>query len=446
MRLTAGDVACLPFSCALFDRQGGLLSSSPEWRGLSLGALTYEAAIGSLVVVPDGSSADVDQLVVELVGEVVETSRQLAPQDRLAVEMLAAGLALVAGRSVTQGPAGTASEVAAYVREGVRRSVSSVHLDVEIEVEARVAAPAALGLGLVQLARNAAVHAGAEAITLRVTRGPTFRIEWPDDSAGSVITTARRPDQRKRWGMGFARLLADALGGVVTAPVAVAPGLVGSAIGLGSPRFSAPVASAVRGRVERASRAWDEETGLPPGAALDNRLELAVAAAQARPGQIGYSDIFRARATPARVWLGIAPQSSLGRARDVLRGIQHENALLSAPEPHATRIFALASILAAVVTGEHPEPVPPTIWERDFASACAVLGVQPMPVLADDRLRYPDPRVTAYLLASVGGEIVEVGGTGSVGISPGLRLLPAQRGHLLVRVMGDGEGAIPLLV
>ncbi|HEV1996962.1 MAG TPA: hypothetical protein VGR61_02385 [Candidatus Dormibacteraeota bacterium] len=446
MRLTASDVADLPFSCALFDRQGHLVGSTPEWQGRPLGALTYEAAIGSIVVVPDGCSTDVDGLVVDLVGEVVAASHQLPTRDRLTVEMLAAGLALVAGRPLTQGSPGNASELVEYFREGVRRSIPSVRVRVELDVDAAVPAPAAVALGLVQLARNASIHAGATDLTLRVGRGPTFRVEWRDQSDGAVISTSRRPDQRKRWGLGFARLLADALGGVVTAPGAVAPGVVGSAIGLGAPRFSAPVASAIRGRVERASRAWDEETGLPPGSALDPRLEVAVQAAQARPGQIGFSDVYRARSTGARVWLGIAPQSSLGRARDVLRGIQHENSLLSAAEPHATRIFAMASILATVVTGESPESVPPSTWERDFGPACAVLGVERVPSLGDDRLRYPEPRVTAYLLATLGGQILESAEPGAGLSGPALRLVPHRSSHLLARLLGDGDGAIKLTV
>jgi hypothetical protein len=444
MRLTGGDVADLPFSCALFDRQGHLVNATPEWQGSSLGALRYEAGIGSLVVMPDACSPDVDGLVVDLIGELVTAGTLVARSDRLSMEMLAAGLALVAGRSVSLASAGRASDVVDYVREGVRRSVPSVRLSVEIELDAAVAAPAALGLGLVQLVRNAVRHARAEEVTLRVARGPTFRVEWSDASGGSPISTARRPDQRQRWGLGFARLLSDSLGGVVTAPAALAPGIVGSSIGLGSPRLSAPVASAVRGRVERAARAWDEETSLPPGSVLDHRVSLAVKAAEARPGEIGYSDIYRARMTSKRVWLGIAPQSSLGRARDVLRGIQHENVLLTAPEPHATRVFALASILATVVTGADPEPVPPTIWERDFGPACAVMGLEPQPEVGSDRLRYPEPRLTAYLLATLGGEILEVEEAGASSSDPPLRLIPAHRDHPLVRVLGHGAGTIRL--
>jgi hypothetical protein len=449
LRLSARDVADLPLACALFDRTGALVQATPEWLGFSLGALTYEAGMGKLVVAPDGCSPDVDGLVTELIGEVAQAATKLASEDRLVVEMLAASLAVVAGRAPGMG-SGTVEDLLAYVSEGVRRTVSAAHLDVVVECQVEVTAPAALALGLVQLARNAVGHAGVDRLTLRVGRGPTFRVEWDDAGGGGAgITTSRRPDQRPRWGLGYTRLLADALGGVVTAPAAVGPGRVGTSIGLGSPRLSAPLAAAVRGQVERATRAWDEETGLPPGSPLDRRVLAAVAAAVASPGQIGYADILRARALGSRTWLAVAPQSSTGRARDVLRGLQHENALLAAPEPRATRIFGIASALSCALEGELPDPVPASIWERDFPPACAALGLDPVPVIDPNRLRFPEPRVTAYLLAELEGEVAEDAGTGAGGplADPRLRLRPGpqRQGHPLVRLLGGHGGMLTLL-
>ena len=66
MRLSAGDVANLPLACALFDRAGALVQATPEWPGSSLGALTYEAGVGKLVVIPDGCSPDVEGLARQL--------------------------------------------------------------------------------------------------------------------------------------------------------------------------------------------------------------------------------------------------------------------------------------------------------------------------------------------------------------------------------------------
>ncbi|MFN2465264.1 MAG: hypothetical protein ABR598_03250 [Candidatus Dormibacteria bacterium] len=438
MRLSPGDIAHLPLACALFDRQGRMLHAAPEWQGFSLGALTYHAGVGSLVIVPDGCSPDVDALVTELIAEVVAAGSTLRLPDRMAVDMLAAALATVAGRGATSGVAGTVSEVVDYVQEGVRRTAPSVSLAVDSTVEAEVATPAALALALVQLVRNASTHAGVASLRLRIGRGPTFTVEWDDASPGAArVATARRPDQRPRWGLGFARLLADSLGGVLTAPTARGDGVVATSIGLGVPRLSAPLAAAVRGKVERATRAWDEETGLTPGSVLDARVNAAVSAAAATPGQIGYADIIRARVTDGRTWLAVAPQSSLGRARDVLRGMQHENALLAAPEPHATRIYALASTLASAVSGGRIDEVAPSTWRRDIDAACAALQVSP-PRVDPDRLRYPEPRVTAYLLAALAGRVEE---------SPsGLALIPsaARADHPLVRLLAGPDGIIPL--
>ncbi|MDQ6746989.1 MAG: hypothetical protein M3010_02620 [Candidatus Dormibacteraeota bacterium] len=439
MRLSAGDVAELPLACALFDRRGRLLHATPEWQGFSLGALTYDAGVGSLVVVPDGCSPDVDGLVTDLIAEVAAAGPGLARADRMSVDMLASALGLVAGRGPSQSAPGTVADVVEYVREGVRRTVPSATLEVEVKVEAEIASPAALALALVQLVRNAARHAAVEVIALRVGRGPTFSVDWRDpDSQGARATTSRRPDQRPRWGLGFARLVADSLGGVVTSPSARGDGVVAASIGLGVPRLAAPLATAVRGSVERATRAWDEETGLPPGSALDTRAHAAVAAASVAPGEIGYADILRARATDARTWLAVAPQSSLGRARDVLRGMQHENALLTASEPHATRIFALASALACAVSQVSPEAVPDTTWARDLGPACAALGI-PVPAVGRDLLRYPEPRLTAYLLATLSGRLVEQGSQLLVVAAPG------SASHPLVRLLGGRDGAVTLV-
>lgn len=448
MRLSAGDVADLPLACALFDRAGGLVRATPEWQGFSLGALTYEAGMGKLVVVPDGCSPQVDGLVGELIGEVAAAAAELAAEDRLGVEMLAASLTLVAGRLPARASRGTVEELLAYVAEGIRSTVSAARLEVVVEDQVEVPAPAALALGLVQLARNAVRHAGVDRLTLRVGRGPTFRVEWDDPGAsGARISTSRRPDQRPRWGLGYTRLLADSLGGVVTAPAPVGPGRVGASIGLGSPRLSAPLAAAVRGRVERATRAWDEETGLPPGSTLDARVLAAVAAAGASPGQIGYADIVRARACGSRTWLAVAPQSSTGRARDVLRGMQHENALLAAREPQATRIYGIASALSCALSGELPDAVPASTWERDFPRACAALELDPLPVISPDRLRFPEPRLTAYLLAELDGVMLEDAAAGGALADPRLRLRagPERQAHPLVRLLGGQEGLVTLV-
>ncbi|GAC1329548.1 MAG: hypothetical protein NVSMB17_05990 [Candidatus Dormibacteria bacterium] len=440
MRLSLSDFAALPYACALVDRDGGLLQHTPEWRGRGLGALSFEAGAGSLVVTPDGASSQVDGLVSDLLDALTSAAACLDRSDRMAVEMLVAALAMVAGRERLAAAPGAADEVLERAKEGLRRSLPALRVATVVDVECSVPMPAAIALGLVQLARNAARHGGAEAVTLRAARGPTFRVEWAAPGAATPVPTARRPDQRRRWGMGYARLLGDALGGVVTAPVAVRPGVVASSIGLGSPRFSVPVAAVVGGHVERASRAWDEETGLAPGDPVDERVRMAVDAAASRPGEVAVFDVLRARSTAERCWVGVAVQSSLGRARDVLRGIQHENTLLTAAEPHATRVYAISTLLGAVVGGDHLEAVPPATWARDFPAACRALGLPVADPLDADRLRYPDPRVTAFLVSTLQGTLAEspAGPPGPVIIRPSA----AARGHHLVRLLGEPDGIL----
>ena len=44
-------------------------------------------------------------------------------------------------------------------------------------------------------------------------------------------------------------------------------------------------------------------------------------------------------------WISLVPETGPDRARDVLRGLEHERALWSAPEPHATTVHALTALV-----------------------------------------------------------------------------------------------------
>jgi hypothetical protein len=166
---------------------------------------------------------------------------------------------------------------------------------------------------------------------------------------------------------------------------------------------------------------------------LSGPLLALVAAAEAQPGRIVEGGLLRARCWRSRTWLAMPPQDGANRARDVLRGLLHERGLLRAPEPHATRILALATLLG-VALGEPWPTVPPGVWEQVAPQACAALGVpvEPLP----DALVLPDPRLVAYLIAEVGGGLVEVGDTlqlrpASPGVSPLLAALPrTPEGHI----------------
>ena len=118
---------------------------------------------------------------------------------------------------------------------------------------------------------------------------------------------------------------------------------------------------------------------------------------------------------------------------------------MAAPEPHATRVFAIATVLDAVLARVEPEPVSATIWARDFEPACRALGVDPPPLVAADRLRYPDPRVAAYLVAVLGGDVIERRGVTSDQADPSLLLRPAKRSHPLARLLCGADGHVVLV-
>jgi hypothetical protein len=160
--------------------------------------------------------------------------------------------------------------------------------------------------------------------------------------------------------------------------------------------------------VERATEAWDQDPAMPARGEPASTPALArlVAAAAARPGLIAYDDLYRARLSGARTWVVLAPESGSSRARDLLRGLHHERALWSAPEPHATRVAALATLLG-VAMGDPWPSAPPGVHAEVLPAACAALGVAaPEPV---DAVSPPDPRVVAFLLAEVGGRLVRRG-------------------------------------
>src|SRR5258708_3927454 len=153
------------------------------------------------------------------------------------------------------------------------------------------------------------------------------------------------------------------------------PGLAGACLGLGSARLALPLACVREGRVERATEAWEQDPAMPARGEPASAPALArlVAAAAARPGLIAYDDLYRARVSGARTWVVLAPESGSTRARDMLGGLHHERALWSAPEPHATRVAALATLLG-VAMGEPWPSAPPGVHAAVLPAACAALG------------------------------------------------------------------------
>ncbi|HKF78166.1 MAG TPA: hypothetical protein VKF59_18630 [Candidatus Dormibacteraeota bacterium] len=404
MRLEPGEVPGLPLPAALVDHEGREVSATPEWTGPCPGTVSFHTGHGHLLVAPDAPAPELDALMARLLLELTAAAGRLAGEEALRVSVLAAALELVAGRPVG-GQEGTVDDVVALVGATLPARTQGLALQVEAPVPAaRVPAPAAVALALVQLAVNARRHDGAESMTLSVTPGPTFLLEWPAGPAGAAaVRSHRHALRRERWGWGYVQMVADALGGSALPPGAARGGRDRAGLGLGSVRLALPLACVRDGRVERATQAWEQEAGAAVlGRPAGGSLAGLVAEAALQPGRIAYRDLYRARLRRDRTWVALAPESGSSRAGDVLRGLQHERALWTAPEPHATRVSALSTLLR-VAMGEPWPSVPPGLHAEGLTAACAALGVEPP--AAVDGLCPPEPRVTAFLLAELGGHL-----------------------------------------
>jgi hypothetical protein len=406
------------------------MAATPEWTGPCPGTLAFHAGPGQLLVSPDSPNPDLDGLMGRLLDELRAAAQALSGEAGLRTTVLAAGLELVAGRPVAAAR-GTPGDVIELALAAIRARTRGLAVQVLGPLPAAaVPAPGAIAMAVAQLAVNAQQHEGAGRVVLRVAAGPTFSVEWPSDRAvGGRVRSHRHPLRRDRWGWGYVQMVADALGAAALPPGSAGPGTDVACLGLGSAGLTLPVACVRDNRVERSTHSWDQDPGVPgfDQPAVTGLLARLVAAAAGRPGRIAYGDLYRARLVRDRTWVALAPHSGTSRALDLLRGLQHERALWSAPEPHATRVAALATLLR-VALGEPWPSVPPRAYAEDLARACASLGVDlPEPL---DAVCPPDPRVAAFLLAEVGGRLVRRGE--EVFLAPP----PATAGLALLRALG----------
>ncbi len=237
---------------------------------------------------------------------------------------------------------------------------------------------------LVQLAVNAERHDGATAVRLDVDR-TTFRVVWRHTGAAPRITTARRRAERDRWGLGFARIAADAIGGTVYPPRDTGDGALAATLELGIRRLALPLAALRDGRVCRATRSWDEETGLAPGSptGMGSKLDTIEAAAASVPGRIVVDGGFSARAGLRALWVAVPPDDAAVRAREVIAGLIHERALSDhIEEPARSNIGGLALLLATLL-GEPMPRVPIAAWSRRLHELGPAMGMAG----GDSRLR-----------------------------------------------------------
>lgn len=449
MRLDPAEFPEVPLPSALLDHQREPVAWTPEWRGWSPGDAVYFAGHGHLVA---GGSHAADPVLGAVLGELLAAlgglQAALPFEDAARLRVLVAGLQVVAGRALDESDRGTSDEVLELTRLAVEaRVVPAIGLRTEpVRPPLEVPAPAVVALALLQLIVNVTRHEWqdrartrrVEAVTVRVAPGPGFFIEWPSERTSTGrVRTARHVDRRRRWGMGYVRLAADALGGTALPPAPAEEGVAAVGFGLGGRNLALPLCCEEPGAERRTTLAWDQEHDGPEADGDD--LPTLRERAWAEPGRIAATAYHTALAIPGtrRIWLAMPPESGEARVRDALRGLDHERSLLRAPQPYATRLHALNVLLRA---GLGDEEALTTCyrqdWLRRFPPAVLAAGL-PVPALEDAAV-YPDPLLAAWLLTEYGGRF-EVDPAGSVWYRPGsapdarLGLLrPAADGRLLL--------------
>ena len=434
MNLTIAEIADLPLAAALINSTGDVVARTPEWDGPGPGAVAYPVRHMRLVVRTRPASPHCDALLSRLLDTIDGGSRGLEETQAQRVRMLAGSLRLVAGREA--GGWGTTDEVVRLACAGITARTGLAVETVTGDVRP-VLAPEVAALVLVQLAVNAERHDAAEVVRVEVDK-TTFRVVWRREGPAGAITTARRRADRSRWGLGFARIAADAIGGTVYPPRSIGDGNVAATLELGVRRLALPIAAVRDGQVCRATRSWDEETALAPGtdAVPESRLGMLCAEASLDPGEI-VSDGWSARRAARITWVAVPPDDAAMRAREVVTGLGHERVLSEHLEEPARSTIGGLALLLATLLGEPMPRVPMAAWSRRMAELAPAFGVA-LTIPSFDGVGAIDPQVVALLATSASGFEVD-------GERLWLRIRDERRDDAAVRVLlRPGEDRIPL--
>ena len=434
MRLSAADVAALPLPVALFDRDGALLASSAEWAGGGPGTVVYRLPTASLAVGCDEQDADIGALVTELVTAMREGAQACEGAQQLRLGALASSVALVAGIPDLHG--GSTGDVLDNLT-ALLTTVSAHGVRINTHTSGSVPDAPVLALALLQLVINARRHDDATEVTIDIDAGPAFRVRWHGELPPQGVSTARHQADRDRWGLGFVRLAMDALGGVYLSPASHGVGQLTAVLAVDpSPRLQLPLAAIRKGIVDAASPAWDEETQLPPGSRLPERCSRLVDASSKSPGVVQRARTARARAVEGTVWIAIPPEGTADRARDVIRGLEHERDLLNAPQPFATLIEGLAGVIALLL-GDHPHRVTPAAFDERYPSAARAVAAPPFPGRFTGPAA-PSPALIAVIASRVAAKLSMRDDRLAIQASE------QHRGDSIIRRLGDGTGIVLL--
>jgi hypothetical protein len=435
VNLTLAEIAELPLRAALIDAGGAVIARTPEWDGTGPGAVSYPVRSVRLVVRTLPASGQCDAILSRLLEAIDTAALGLTGAQAQRVRLLGGSLRLVAGRE--PGGWGTTDDVIDLARAGITAR-TGLTVDAVAGPARPVLGPEGAALVLVQFAVNAERHDAASAVRLEVDR-TTFRVVWRHTGPTPRITTARRRAERDRWGLGFARIAADAIGGTVYPPRATGDGMLAATLELGIRRLALPLAAVRDGRVCRATRSWDEETGLAPGTAsgAGSKLETLEAAAAQAPGRIVADAGFSARAGLQVLWVAVPPDDSAARARDVVSGLIHERSLSDHLEEPARSTIGGLALLLSTLLGDAMPRVPIGAWRRRMLEVGPAFGISGG-IPDFDGVGAIDPQVVAVLGPS--GDRFEVDGE-----RLWLRIREECRDDDAVRVLlRPGEDRIPL--
>jgi hypothetical protein len=434
VRLSAADIAALPLPVALFDRDGSQLASSAEWAGGGLGTVVYRLPSASLAVGCDEQDADIAGRLTELVTAMREGAQACGGAQQLRLGALASSVALVAG--IPDLHVGSTGDVLDNLT-ALLSTVSAHGVTIGERTPGVVPDAQVLALALLQLVINARRHDDATEVIIDIDPGPAFRVQWHGELPPQGVSTARHQADRDRWGLGFVRLAMDALGGVSLSPASHGVGQVTAILSVDpSPRLQLPLAAIRNGVVDAASPAWDEETQLPPGSGLPERWSRLVDAASSSPGVIQRARTARARAAEGTVWIAIPAEGTADRARDVIRGLEHERDLLDAPQPFATLIEGLAGVIALLL-GDPAHRVTAAAFDEGYPSAAEAVAAPPFPG-GFTGAAAPSPALIAVLASRLVADLSMRDGRIAIHVADG------HRDDAITRRLGDGSGVILL--